>query len=210
RRYAGDDDTASMFAARLVGRRREGPALGEPKAGHRNDFRYGNDPDGQRCPLGAHIRRANPRDALGFGSTLSARRRIIRRGMPYGPPWNKAGGKAHRGLLFLAYNVRIAEQFEFIQTQWLNDGSSFGLGSIPDPVSGGWPHRPPRPLVVTGPPPVVHARLPSFVTTKGGEYFFVPSVKGLDALAASGERDVESVEQFGAAGGDRRVPVAPS
>src|SRR5262249_46741115 len=49
RRYAGDDDTASMFAARLVGRRRDGPALEEPKARHRNDFRYGNDPDGQRC-----------------------------------------------------------------------------------------------------------------------------------------------------------------
>src|SRR5262249_1804100 len=208
RRSPGDDDTASRFAARLVGRRRDGPALEDLKAS-RNDFSYGNDPEGQRCPLGAHVRRANPRDALGFGSTLSARRRIIRRGMPYGPPWDKATSKAHRGLLFLAYNVRIAEQFEFIQTQWLNDGSSFGLGSIPDPVSGGWPHRPPRPVVLTDPPPVVHAGLPSFVTTKGGEYFFVPSVNGLDALAASGERDVEPAKQVGAAGGDRPVPVAP-
>ena len=40
--------------------------------------------DGRRCPLGAHIRRTNPRDALGFDGLLSFRHRIIRRGMPYG------------------------------------------------------------------------------------------------------------------------------
>ena len=88
-----------------------------------------------------------------------------------------------RGLLFLACNVRIAEQFEFIQKQWLNDGSPFGLGNIPDPVSGLWPHPPPRPLVIAGRPPVVRAELSSFVTTRGGEYFFAPSVPGLWALA---------------------------
>ena len=51
-----------------------------------NDFRYGDDLEGRRCPLGAHIRRSNPRDALGHDGTLSMRHRMIRRGMPYGPP----------------------------------------------------------------------------------------------------------------------------
>jgi hypothetical protein len=85
--------------------------------------------------------------------------------------------------LFLAYNVRIAEQFEFVQKQWLNDASAFGLGDIPDPVSGLWPPDSPRPLVVTGEHPKVCADLRSFVTTKGGEYFFVPAFPGLRFLA---------------------------
>lgn len=185
RRYTRPDGEPSPTARRLIGRTRNGTPLAphDGTAQARNDFTYGNDPEGHACPLGAHSRRVNPRDALGFGSTLSARRRIIRRGMPYGPPWDEQTSQAERGLLFLAYNVRIAEQFEFVQTLWMNDGSAFGLGNAPDPVGGLWEPSSPRPLVVTGRPPEIRADLPSFVTTKGGEYFFVPSMPGLQALA---------------------------
>jgi Dyp-type peroxidase family len=183
RSYAGADDEANTLAARLIGRKRNGVVREDSPLEDANDFIYGDDPEGLHCPLGAHIRRSNPRDALGFRSTLSARRRIIRRGMPYGPWWSEAPDQTERGLLFLACNVRITEQFEFIQKQWLNDASPFGLGNAPDPASGLWPPGSPRPLVVTGRRPEVRADLRSFVTTKGGEYFFVPSVPGLRTLA---------------------------
>ena len=72
---------------RLVGRRRDGRRLDQPATATRapelNSFTYRDDPDGLMCPLGAHIRRAHPRDALGFGMLLSARHRIIRRGNTY-------------------------------------------------------------------------------------------------------------------------------
>jgi len=164
---------------RIVGRSRDGRPLEDPAEGPRgNEFRYANDPEGL-CPLTAHIRRANPRDGLGFGTTLSVRRRIIRRGMPYGG-WDDAD----RGLLFVACNVRIAEQFEFIQRFWLNNGSTFGLGDAPDTVAGNWSGTP-RPLVIQGRPPVVIEHVPTVATTRGGDYFFVPSRPGLQALARS-------------------------
>lgn len=190
RSYADADDTddkAPALAESLVGRTRDGaplPLLGADSPSP-NDFTYGGDPEGQRCPLGAHIRRANPRDALGFASTLSARRRLVRRGVPYGPWWDPADPEAERGLMFAACNVRIAEQFEFVQKQWLNDGSAFGLGNSPDPLGGNWPPDSRRPFVIQGRRPRVIEHLPAFVTTKGGEYFFVPSVPGLRALARS-------------------------
>jgi Dyp-type peroxidase family len=226
RDYAGRGGERGSLASRLVGRTSDGTPLTSPPphdgratdgdartTGVANVFTYGHDPEGLLCPLGAHIRRANPRDALGFGTTLSARRRIIRRAMPYGPSWDDGNPDADRGLLFVACNVRISEQFEFIQQQWLNDGSPFGLGSIPDPLGGGWDPESPRAIVVGGRPPLVRAPLPSFVTTTGGEYFFVPSIPGLWALAnhaasTSGQCDVEASEQPGTARSDAREPVA--
>jgi Dyp-type peroxidase family len=169
-------------AAKLVGRNPDGSPLAQASQGDRNDFTYGRDPEGAQCPLGAHIRRSNPRDALGFGTTLSARRRILRRAMPYGPPYHE-GDKTPRGLLFLALNVRIAEQFEFIQEQWLNDGSTIGRGALPDPISGLPPGNRPRELIIEGRPPTVRRGLPVFVQTRGGAYLFVPSRPGLAAIA---------------------------
>lgn len=220
RDYAGDGAERSSLASRLVGRTSDGTPLMSPSrqdgktavGESSNVFSYGHDPEGLFCPLGAHIRRANPRDALGFGTILSARRRIIRRGMPYGPAWDDGNPDADRGLLFIACNVRISEQFEFIQQQWLNDGSPFGLGNVPDPLGGGWDPESPRAIVVGGRPPDVRAPLRSFVTTTGGEYFFAPSIPGLWALVdlaprASGQRDVEVSEQVGTAHGDAGEPV---
>jgi Dyp-type peroxidase family len=219
REFAGAGADRGSLATRLVGRTRDGTPLMRPPAAdglhdeRADEFTYGRDPEGLLCPLGAHVRRANPRDALGFGTVLTARRRILRRGMPYGPDSDVDGpDDTDRGLLFLAYNVRISEQFEFVQQQWLNDGAPFGLGTSPDPIGGGWDPMSPRGLVVGGRPPYVHAPVQSFVTTAGGEYFLVPSISGLRALAdaarsASGPRVVEEPEQVGAARGDAGEPV---
>ncbi|HKM63006.1 MAG TPA: hypothetical protein VJY39_11005 [Acidisphaera sp.] len=108
------------------------------------DFRYKDDIDGLRCPIAAHIRRVNPRDALDptLGSTgakptsaLTNRRRILRRGLPYGDGTQQDDESEH-GVLFLAACTSLFRQFEFMQQQWVQYGSSFGLGNDTDPLVG--------------------------------------------------------------------------
>src|SRR3954454_4569424 len=101
-----------------------------------------------RCPLGAHIRRANPRDALdpdpdpetGFGDgRLTFRHRIIRRGMPYGDPLPDGvldDDGEPRGLVFVCFNASLSRQFESVQRQWLNDGNVFRLAHDTDFLLG--------------------------------------------------------------------------
>src|SRR5215213_3746691 len=82
-----------LVAAKLVGRWRSGAPLSlapskddaalAADAQRNNDFSYKeSDPHGYAVPLGAHIRRMNPRDT---GANLN-RRQMIRRGGTYGPP----------------------------------------------------------------------------------------------------------------------------
>ena len=182
-RFTGAD---SCLPAQLVGRSTDGTPLIPPtdRDDELNDFKFGEDPEGQQCPVGAHIRRANPRDGLGFGTSLTARRRLLRRGMPYDGTQSKDPHAWKPGLLFIAYNVRIAEQFEFIQSQWLNTGIAFGLGTDPDVISGHWPPDERRWITVRDANGrLVRNELPRLVTVRGGEYFFVPSLPGLRALA---------------------------
>ena len=120
--------------------RRPASRTSTPRPPGANDFRYaGDDPDGRRCPLGAHIRRSNPRDALGFDGLLSFRHRMIRRGMPYGPPLPAEATEddaRDRGLVFVCFNASISRQFEGVQAQWLNDGNIFRLGHDSDFLHG--------------------------------------------------------------------------
>lgn len=187
-----DGDEAKLMA-KVVGRWQNGaplvrapaaaPADFDPTAGGANDFRYASsDPDGMRCPLGAHIRRSNPRDALGFDEKLSFRHRIIRRGMPYGPelpPGVTEDDHHERGLVFVGFNASISRQFESIQRQWLNEGNSFHLGDDTDFLSGG----PGGKMTIQGDPPFFLAPQGPFVTVRGGEYLFVPSITALAAIA---------------------------
>jgi len=181
-----------LVAAKLVGRWRDGsplalrpdapdPSLGYDKA-RANDFRYGDDPGGLRCPRGAHVRRTNPRDALGWEGRLTARHRILRRGMPYGAPLPEGAGDdgADRGLLFVCMQASIARQFEIVQSQWCNDGNAFGLGAQADPITG--PAGGEVAHMIEGAPPQVVSPLRSCVSCRGGEYFFVPSIAALRAL----------------------------
>jgi Dyp-type peroxidase family len=182
-----------MIAAKVIGRWPDGsPLVLRPRHGDAvlgndrervNDFAYRGDPEGLACPRGAHVRRANPRDALRAGGRLTARHRVLRRGMPYGPPL-AAGAPddgAGRGLVFVALQASIERQFEIVQARWLNDGDAFGLGRTADPVAGavGCPAR----QAFGGRPPRYATALRSFVTPRGGEYLFVPGISGLRALA---------------------------
>jgi deferrochelatase/peroxidase EfeB len=86
------------------------------------------DPLGRMCPQAAHIRKVNPRELPTDQGppTTSLVHRILRRGIPYGPPlpFDAVDDTAEeRGLLFLSYMASIREQFEFLTTSWMNDGS---------------------------------------------------------------------------------------
>ncbi len=187
----GFDD--AHLRAKLIGRWPDGtpltlspdrpdPAIAADP-GRFNAFDYTNDPLGDRCPLGAHIRRVNPRAGLGFGDALSERQRIIRRGMTYGPALAEGAPAdgADRGIFFVAYMADIERQYEFIQRNWCNSGDVVGVGRDRDPFVGRAPgdHK----FVVPGPVPAIVHPLPELVTTKGGEYLWVPSLPSLERLA---------------------------
>jgi Dyp-type peroxidase family len=189
--YEGGDE--ELLAAKVVGRWRSGaPLITHPddtptgfdaRSDGANDFRYRpGDTDGGRCPLGAHIRRSNPRDALGFDGKLTFRHRIIRRGMPYGPeldPSSDQDDGTPRGLVFVCFNASISRQFESIQRQWLNDGNVFGLGDDTDFLLGAKAGK----MTVQGAAPFFLAPQGPFVSTRGGEYLFVPGITALAAIA---------------------------
>jgi hypothetical protein len=193
-RYPGGPD---LLAAKLVGRWPDGtplarsparpdPALAADPA-RINDFAYGDDADGLRCPIGAHIRRANPRDAEGFWSgRLTSRHRIIRRGRPYGEPLPDGALEddgVERGLIFICFNADIWRQFETIQALWIDDGDPFGLGPDKDFLVGE-PHGTVGKMTIQGRPPFFLKPQPRFVTLRGGEYLYRPSVSGLRWLAS--------------------------
>jgi Dyp-type peroxidase family len=194
RAYEHGDE--AKLAAKIVGRWRNGTPLVaspstpqepfDPKAEGANDFRYAEpDLEGRSCPFGAHIRRSNPRDALGFGGKLSARHRMIRRGMPYGPlldPDATEDDHEDRGLVFVCFNASISRQFESVQRQWLNDGNVFHLGVDTDFLLGGGASAPGK-MTVQGEPPFVLAPQGPFVALRGGEYLFAPGITALAAVA---------------------------
>jgi deferrochelatase/peroxidase EfeB len=153
------------------------------------DFTYGNDKEGTRCPLGAHIRRANPRDAFGFSGRLVNRRRITRRSMPYGEFVSEGDSVIdadERGMCFIALNASISRQFEFVNRQWIGNGNDAGQGSDKDLLVGN--HEAGDSFVVQGDmtktnPPYLFDNIPSFVELRGGDYFFIPSITALRMIA---------------------------
>jgi Dyp-type peroxidase family len=183
------DRDRRLVAAKLAGRWPDGTPLmlhpwrdlGRGPREELNDFRYAGDPQGRACPLGAHVRRANPRDALPGGAPRTRRHRIIRRGMPYG------GDGGPRGLIFVCFNASIARQFEVVNG-WLNDGDAFGLGREPDVLAGTRRRFTPVRVTVPADPPVVFEAPDPLVYTRGGEYLFVPALSSLEALADEGAR----------------------
>jgi Dyp-type peroxidase family len=156
----------------LVGRRQDGTPL-SPAA-----------------PRPSHIGRAHPTWLAAEG----ARRRILRRGIPYGPPLgNDEIAGTERGLLFIAYQADLARQFQHVWAQWLN-GLDFplhgagadGLVGYTEPGVSGSPG--PRSVLIGRPGSKadgIKIRLPQFVSPRYGGYFFAPSLDGLAVLAGS-------------------------
>jgi Dyp-type peroxidase family len=194
------------LGAKMVGRWQSGaplalspegddPALGEDARRH-NDFGYSEDPRGFKCPVGAHARRANPRDAFDDDRGVDVRlHRMIRRGTSYGPMLPDGvleDDHADRGIIFVFAGAHLRRQFEFVKTQWLNDGIFIGAPAEKDPLVGAndgsgsftIPERPIRRRLHD---------LPPFVVTRGGEYCFAPGLRALRWLAG----DMTDVDRQG-------------
>ena len=198
------------LAAKMVGRWPDGSALVTrpeqhgPRSAEPEDFDYArDDPHGDRCPLGAHIRRTNPRATLSrdpdVGLAKSKKHRILRRGRSYGAPFVPSmspaelvhaadaggGNPGPRGLHFLCFNADLANQFEFVQQTWINGSVFQGLHGEVDPlvgdpsVSGGRYSIPSEPLRRI-------ECLRRFVQVRGGAYLFLPGRAALEYLAALG------------------------
>lgn len=149
-----------------------------------NDFLYGTeDPQGQRCPFGAHIRRTNPRESFIPGSedqiAISNRHRLLRVGRGY----REEGSDKADGLMFMCLNADLERQFEFVQQTWMNSVKFHGLDAEADPIAVNDLTNQKGFTIPTRRGPVMLGQLPQFVTMKGGGYFFVPGRQLLEFLA---------------------------
>lgn len=194
--------SAATIKIKMMGVGVDGTAPVHTPAGKPNDFDFSRESaPGTQCPFHSHIRRSNPRlkdDENLAPAPPPGRRtpRIMRRGMSYGPGFDTtepASADADRGLVFMAYNASIAEQFEVIQ-RWISGGnSSGGFSGQSDPLLGvpahgqqryfrfeeggesyqialdGYSQRPGEPV--------------TFVRLQWGAYLFTPSIRVVEKLA---------------------------
>jgi len=157
---------------------------------------FDSDIKGARCPLGAHTRRTNPRGSLEFETptafdtpgALVDRRRILRRGLPYGNSDDRTNNDGDHGIIFMAISTSIERQFEFVQQQWINYGNDFKLANEKDALLGNRATddqgNPTGRIVINGnekleQPTFMCSGIPRFVETRGGDYFFIPSLTAL-------------------------------
>jgi Dyp-type peroxidase family len=164
------------------------------------NFSYASDPDGSRCPFSSHLRRSNPRDMLDptvlpaadgqppskATSVLNNRRRILRRGLPYGHSGPGISDQEEHGVLMLVVCASLFRQFEFVQQQWLQYGLDFQSGNDTCPIVGN--HANDSKFLIEASstseqPPFICDRMPQFVEVHGGAYFFVPSLTALRLIA---------------------------
>ena len=200
------DEERELAGALVVGRFEDGtPVTLTPKdgligSGAANNFNYDADKEGLRCPFHAHIRKSNPRGTGGAEPLKGEKAHIMaRRGIPFGlrevtpaiesePEQFPAG--CGFGLLFQSFQADLRKQFEFIQNAWVNNADFpfsnpagktgvdpiIGQGGTPADRAYEWPKEYGKPGTT------VTASFASFVTMKGGQYFFAPSIDGLKAL----------------------------
>ena len=195
REHGETPEGQELLAAKLMGRWRSGaplvlaPEHDDPELGadlqRTNDFNYKEmDPHGYAVPLGAHIRRMNPRDT---GVNVNRRPDHPPRRLRYGPPLPEDAPEdgVERGVAAFAGCASLVRQFEFFQNVWINDPNFHELGNERDPFLGTQdgtfdftiPKRPIR-KKITG--------LPAFTTVRGGAYFFLPGIRALRWLANLG------------------------
>ncbi|OKK22922.1 hypothetical protein AMK16_01945 [Streptomyces sp. CB00455] len=190
------------LAARMVGRWPGGAPVATCPAAERipvpgedvdGPLDFHDDLQGWTTPLFAHIRKSNPRAGLtpapGRPPVPAAEidsRRIIRRGIPFGPPYRPGARPADRGLLFVSHQADLVGQFEFIAARWSNN-ADFPPGRHPRPGTD--------PVIGSGSPAAFESPSPGgsrattlvferFVRTEGAVYAFTPSIPTLRALAA--------------------------
>ncbi|KAI5119113.1 hypothetical protein M0805_007860 [Coniferiporia weirii] len=195
---------SALLGARLFGRWKSGapidlaptaddPALAADKQ-RNNNFDFSEDPlDQTKCPFAAHIRKTNPRaDLAQFGPTALTQHMMVRQGIPFGPevaPDEALSNKTKhdRGLAFVCYQSNLGNGFEFVQEKWANNtnfppktinGAAFASGF--DPIIGQVNGAPRQTAGLQPNNQSADLTLPfDFVVSKGGQYFFSPSISAL-------------------------------
>ena len=202
-----------LLAAKMCGRWRNGvplvlsPDTDSPAGGiapeRMNDFEYVNadgsgDPKGMRCPVGAHIRRVNPRGqpvaGQGVPGGSNNAHRLMRCLLPYGPAYDpqQPYDGIERGILGYFIGANIENQYEFVLRQWVNDSEFAGAVRLHpqsrDPLIA--TQDPAESIFVipqaNGGPPIEVTGLSTFVTTKAAAYMFLPSITAIRYIANLG------------------------
>lgn len=206
-----DEIDPELLAAKFCGRWRSGTPLAlapeqelEISEGELNNFNYlkpkpgaanasadpntVNDLLGTRCPIGSHMRRNNPRNSP-VSSDVNLHR-IIRRGMPYGPAYDKndpASRDQERGLLGLFICASLESQFEFLMHNWVNnDEFAPDIKKSLDPILGANNEEESKFSIATGSADSAHLEVkgfPRFIKTRGSAYVFFPSISALKYMA---------------------------
>jgi Dyp-type peroxidase family len=216
RSQARDDEEAVWLASKALGRWPNGMPMEATSPGPQPladenkvaaPISFAADLKGRRCPFGAHVRRANPRDGLAESPSDSletvANHRIIRRGRRYGSAapkaWYPSGiatpeldlgtddESAGRGLFFIALCSDVSRQFEFIQQTWINNPKFMDVNDESDAIAaGGQIVSNEGRFTVPGEP--VRRRingLAHWTTIRAGGYFLMPGRGALSSLLQS-------------------------
>lgn len=182
-----------VVAAKICGRWRNGvPLMLSPDTPNPEppvsltDFDFD---DGWKCPFGAHVRRCNPRGGTIVQRAARHTRRLVRRGIPYGPAYDPANpDEEERGLLGNFIGANLGAHFEALSCDWLNLGlQDPRITGSNDPLLGAnivetsWHDIP----LESGKTIRLHG-LPRFVRTRGGAYTFLPGIPAIRYIAGLG------------------------
>jgi len=206
--------TPEKFKSLIVGRwpsgaplslspERDNPQLGKDSYKN-NAFAYSDDLNGFKTPVISHIRKVNPRDQATDqgGPSRTLKKRILRRGIPYGVPFEKSkpdSMNCDRGLLFLSYQASIENQFEFLSKNWMNRSDKPTNAPSPNNYDSGYDmligqngsggrkrfgtfqiNR--NSNVIEGQVKTDGLSILDWVIPTGGGYFFSPSIKSLKSF----------------------------
>jgi deferrochelatase/peroxidase EfeB len=179
-----------IVAAQMCGRWRNGvPVATYPDAQwpdpplNLTNFDYDR---ASRCPAGSHLRRTNPRGGPIVQRIANRTRRLVRRGMSYGPDFDPAHpDDRERGLLGNFIGANLGAQFEAVMCDWLNLGlQDPDITGSNDPLIGAnTPETSWFDMSLKNGGTIRLRGFPRFVTTRGGAYTFLPSLPAIEYLS---------------------------